>query len=339
MVSTTKRGRPKERRFADFVATLNVASKPRSVVSVRGIARLLNIDEERAKEMLEQISIGAENSTSNGFLQLASNDDGSEYLNFSDKKNAAIKPVRLTPSQAETCIKAFRHLGMPSDDSLYTKTAEAFFPVDSDEKMPASEQNAQSRVQVSKDAYKVLKTCAEAKAKADRISLESADITSPSVSFTYIGSNDEMGRSLKKVVPLALYTKENEWVVKGYDCYTKSIKDYFVSQISDCRISEDTVRVPTGANEIPQSGTVTFTCDKSVVPNVLSWPKTHFEEEFSDGRVVISADFYRGDWLAKHALALGNSISFENEDIKTEMQRIASNNLKKAASSKIKKLR
>lgn len=328
MTSTGKRGRPKERRLADFLATLNIVSQPEIVISAFGIVRLLNVSLERAEEMLDQIAFGSDGVHSEGLVNLIPDSDGDKYQNASTSE--FLKPLRLTEAQAKTCLQAFARLGITPGNPLYKKTVEAFFPVGFENTGQNSEQETRSFLTSKASNYEALMVCAKAKACAKREGIDSPNIVSPIVSITYAGTNDEMGKSFKRIVPLSFYTKDDSWFIRAYDCDSKTAKDYTVALIKECRLENEMATVPTGNPDAPQSGNVTLTCEKDALPRVLAWQKAHLVTENDDGSAYVSVGFYRGTWLAKHIMALGDSVSFDNNAIKKEMRAIARNNLKKA---------
>lgn len=316
---TKRRGRPPEHRLGDILAVMNVLARANSLANISEVACLLDMSEERANQILEQLCSQHDKDTT-PLLPLCSTQNKGEYMRIDAPGSAKIKPLRLSAQQAAQCTIAFDEIGLSTTDSLRQKTVESFYPPEKTN-LPDPKPRESSL-----EIGKVLKTCAVSLAQAKRIDFAVPSAQAPEVTFKYRGANDQIERT-RHVVPTALHVVDGSWIVEAFDLDARSARTFRASLIKECALTNTQRTIPLGAQERPEGGTVELLCDQNAAARVLSWDGARVVSQ-EGNKTRIEVPYFRGDWLPRHVLALGSGVSYTNSHLRSEVKAVAQDNLK-----------
>lgn len=317
------RGRPVEHRLGDIIAAINLLTQAGSLVNVYDMAHLLALDEVRAAEILEQLC-GQHGDTTTPLLPLCSTQIEGEYMRIDAPGSAKFKPLRLTPKQAAECTLALDELGLGCSNTLRTKIVEDFYPQGA-EGLPEPKPR-----ETSLEIGKALELCARSLAQAKRADNEVPSATAPVVTFKYQGANDKIVRT-RNVVPTAIHCLDSSWIVEAFDLDARAARTFRASLMKECALTGTSKTISLDSQDRPDGGTVELLCTPEAAAKVLTWDGAKIVEQ-KGKQTLIRVPYFRGDWLPRHVLALGSSISYKSPTLHREVRAIAQENLKRAAS-------
>lgn len=363
------RGRPTEHRLGENLAVAFALMREGAITDPKDISKLIGLNEDRALSILENLrdSHAAQGQSPEPILALYS-PGPNEFARIGGQTP---KRLRLTPTQAQACATALDSLGFTAEDPLRRSLEKAFFPVEyaapqsevqptiSDETRQALLICARSIAQGERVTSKAPEEpdapdpdqAAPGKANASRKNhigqegktqaqdiavTESAEVIQAPLAFEYFGENDrEMNKEHKRrFVPLSFKIIDGEWHVYGFDVDAKAARTHRADGMKNLRQEGPRVSVPVSNLEHPGEGRARLSCDKSIKGRVLSLEGAEvsgFDEE--TGRIIVEVPYYRGEWLPRQLLSLGNLVTIigneaADANLAKEMKAVAEKDIK-----------
>lgn len=342
----SRRGRPVEHRLAEDIAILSLLSQAGSSTSPRELAALLGCDETRAADALRSLSTEVVVPTSadevlGPLLPLCSDGAGGRVRRL-DVATTRMRPLRLTGRQAQACSAALDHAGIPATDPLRRRVEAAFWPnggpTSTDVPNPAGQGDAHKGAPADPHAAdeprdpdapprEALEACARALLGQRRTGDGGALVEGHPLTFGYRGANDQITRS-RRAVPLRIRIDE-EWLVDCFDLDARATRTFRLALMEGPRIEPGRARVPVSGAERPDGGCVTLTCRGGATNEVLAWEGARVIAQTGD-TTTIEVPYYRGDWLPRHVISLGDQVTHDSPRLAEEMRDIAREDLGRA---------
>lgn len=339
------KGRPVDRSFGDTIAVLWCLSRRGATTSPDDLSDLLGITPKRARRLLDIISTETleKNDEVKGPLVSLCEVGTTRQVRRLIPAEAQLPALRLTPNQAEACAHALDVLGAEKGSELRERVERSFFPIDS----PSASSGARGgrgggdgqcrrdgqggqvtdNSQPLSPQLDTLVLCALSlvRAKPDE---DGAMVQAAALTFGYQGSNDSIVRT-RRVVPLNLRLQDETWLMDGFDLDARGTRSFLVPLMQTPRLSDTPVTVPLTGTDHPDGGTVTLLCSPTAARAALSWEGARQDGRDGD-RVRIIVPYYRGDWLPRRLLALGEEVSHTSKRLEREMRDIANADLRNA---------
>lgn len=353
------RGRPVEHRLGDVVAAFNVLSVGKTIVNVQDIASLLDIDFDWAAEIIDKLD-NPPTPDLDSLLPLTPNTDRfgnpipGEFKSFSGTKTARIKPLRLTDAQASVCREALDTCGADQCNPLRQAIEAAFFPVlDNTNDLNKNAVTVSVPTSTTNTTFTALYICASSIAQAQRVESDIPKINAPIVTFGYKGQNDLLPRPrTRRVIPTAIRLEHDIWEIEAIDLdalasYKRQLernkkeipptpkRTFHAHKIENPQIEHNNhgqinyETVPVISKEMPAGNYVTLVCKPHVVSHVLSWDDARLVS-IGKNSATIKVPYFRGSWLPRRVLALGDTVTCTNKLLKEELRYIAEELLERA---------
>lgn len=332
------RGRPRATGLGSDLAALYVLAREGSMTSPSELSSLLDISERRASEALQAISTESvirahDDEVLGPIVSLCSTGERGEVKRVDVPGYGRVRQLRLTPGQADTCSLALDWLGLPRTSRLRERLERAFYPMPEPVSHPVepAESRDQAREPINAaDATKArnLETCARAMARTSRTDEDSHSARGPVLSFGYHGTNDPMSRT-RRTVALRLRTHEGELMLDAYDLDAHGERTFQVGLMAHPRLGDEPHVVPLGEGGGRDGRLVRLSCRGAVTEVVLGWEGVRVVSR-GKGTTVAEIPYFRGDWLPRQLLSLGNLVTVEDDELLGEMRDIARSDLARA---------
>lgn len=230
------------------------------------------------------------------------------------------EPEHAEPAHAEPAHAGPAHAGPAHAEHAHAEPAPQGRRQDAD---PAPQEH-----ELDPGALPALVVCARSQVSARAGAGDPSVVEQRAISFSYQGNNDQITRT-RRAVPRAARLHEGQWLVDAYDLDARAPRSFLANRMESPKLLDKTVCVPREASEVPGQGSVRLSCTAKAAARVRSWPGAR-EQEHGEDAVVIEVPYYRGDWLPRHLLALGDQVSFDNPELSTAMREIAEDDLRRA---------
>ena len=332
------RGRPRAAGLGEDIAALCVLAREGSTTSATDLAALLDIGERRAQETLRTIS--TETVVSSGaddvlgpIVPLCNVGENGRVTRIDAPSHARMRQLRLTPTQADAASTALDRLGIAPSAEVRKSLAAAFFPklIQEDQgvrKDAASRDAAATGAPHAPSASHTLETCARAIVRGTRTCTDAHNVRGPVLSFGYRGANDPMTRT-RRVVALRLRVHEGEVMLDAYDLDARGGRTFRVGQMEHPALGEARHTVPVCSEGKTSERVVRVSCRGSATDKVLGWEGVHILSR-GKGTTVVEVPYFRGDWLPRRLLSLGDLVTIDDEGLLREMRAIAREDLDRA---------
>ena len=332
------RGRPRAAGLGEDIAALCVLAREGSTTSATDLAALLDIGERRAQETLRTIS--TETVVSSGaddvlgpIVPLCNVGENGRVTRIDAPSHARMRQLRLTPTQADAASTALDRLGIAPSAEVRKSLEAAFFPklIQEDQgvrKDAASRDAAATGAPHAPSASHTLETCARAIVRGTRTRTDAHNVRGPVLSFGYRGANDPMTRT-RRVVALRLRVHEGEVMLDAYDLDARGGRTFRVGQMEHPALGEARHTVPVGSEGKTSERVVRVSCRGSATDKVLGWEGVHILSR-GKGTTVVEVPYFRGDWLPRRLLSLGDLVTIDDEGLLREMRAIAREDLDRA---------
>lgn len=332
------RGRPRAAGLGEDIAALCVLAREGSTTSATDLAALLDIGERRAQETLRTIS--TETVVSSGaddvlgpIVPLCNVGANGRVTRIDAPSHARMRQVRLTPTQADAASTALDRLGIAPSAEVRKSLEAAFFPklIQEDQgvrKDAASRDAAATGAPHAPSASHTLETCARAIVRGTRTCTDAHNVRGPVLSFGYRGANDPMTRT-RRVVALRLRVHEGEVMLDAYDLDARGGRTFRVGQMEHPALGEARHTVPVCSEGKTSERVVRVSCRGSATDKVLGWEGVHILSR-GKGTTVVEVPYFRGDWLPRRLLSLGDLVTIDDEGLLREMRAIAREDLDRA---------
>jgi len=332
------RGRPHAAGLGEDIAALCVLAREGSTTSATDLAALLDIGERRAQETLRTIS--TETVVSSGaddvlgpIVPLCNVGENGRVTRIDAPSHARMRQLRLTPTQADAASTALDRLGIAPSAEVRKSLEAAFFPklIQEDQgvrKDAASRDAAATGAPHAPSASHTLETCARAIVRGTRTCTDAHNVRGPVLSFGYRGANDPMTRT-RRVVALRLRVHEGEVMFDAYDLDARGGRTFRVGQMEHPALGEARHTVPVCSEGKTSERVVRVSCRGSATDKVLSWEGVHILSR-GKGTTVVEVPYFRGDWLPRRLLSLGDLVTIDDEGLLREMRAIAREDLDRA---------
>ena len=332
------RGRPRAAGLGEDIAALCVLAREGSTTSATDLAALLDIGERRAQETLRTIS--TETVVSSGaddvlgpIVPLCNVGENGRVTRIDAPSHARMRQLRLTPTQADAASTALDRLGIAPSAEVRKSLEAAFFPklIQEDQgvrKDAASRDAAATGAPHAPSASHTLETCARAIVRGTRTRTDAHNVRGPVLSFGYRGANDPMTRT-RRVVALRLRVHEGEVMLDAYDLDARGGRTFRVGQMEHPALGEARHTVPVCSEGKTSERVVRVSCRGSATDKVLGWEGVHILSR-GKGTTVVEVPYFRGDWLPRRLLSLGDLVTIDDEGLLREMRAIAREDLDRA---------
>lgn len=332
------RGRPRAAGLGEDIAALCVLAREGSTTSATDLAALLDIGERRAQETLRTIS--TEKVVSSGaddvlgpIVPLCNVGENGRVTRIDAPSHARMRQLRLTPTQADAASTALDRLGIAPSAEVRKSLEAAFFPklIQEDQgvrKDAASRDAAATGAPHAPSASHTLETCARAIVRGTRTCTDAHNVRGPVLSFGYRGANDPMTRT-RRVVALRLRVHEGEVMLDAYDLDARGGRTFRVGQMEHPALGEARHTVPVCSEGKTSERVVRVSCRGSATDKVLGWEGVHILSR-GKGTTVVEVPYFRGDWLPRRLLSLGDLVTIDDEGLLREMRAIAREDLDRA---------
>lgn len=332
------RGRPHAAGLGEDIAALCVLAREGSTTSATDLAALLDIGERRAQETLRTIS--TETVVSSGaddvlgpIVPLCNVGENGRVTRIDAPSHARMRQLRLTPTQADAASTALDRLGIAPSAEVRKSLEAAFFPklIQEDQgvrKDAASRDAAATGAPHAPSASHTLETCARAIVRGTRTCTDAHNVRGPVLSFGYRGANDPMTRT-RRAVALRLRVHEGEVMFDAYDLDARGGRTFRVGQMEHPALGEARHTVPVGSEGKTSERVVRVSCRGSATDKVLGWEGVHILSR-GKGTTVVEVPYFRGDWLPRRLLSLGDLVTIDDEGLLREMRAIAREDLDRA---------
>lgn len=332
------RGRPHAAGLGEDIAALCVLAREGSTTSATDLAALLDIGERRAQETLRTIS--TETVVSSGaddvlgpIVPLCNVGENGRVTRIDAPSHARMRQLRLTPTQADAASTALDRLGIAPSAEVRKSLEAAFFPklIQEDQgvrKDAASRDAAATGAPHAPSASHTLETCARAIVRGTRTCTDAHNVRGPVLSFGYRGANDPMTRT-RRVVALRLRVHEGEVMFDAYDLDARGGRTFRVGQMEHPALGEARHTVPVCSEGKTSERVVRVSCRGSATDKVLGWEGVHILSR-GKGTTVVEVPYFRGDWLPRRLLSLGDLVTIDDEGLLREMRAIAREDLDRA---------
>lgn len=325
------RGRPQDTRLGEDLAALFLLSRDGAQTSVGALAQQLQVTHERAGELLRAlISTGDDTSGETSTPLVPLSIVGRDTLRRTDSTSDASgvpRTLRLTAPEAEAVADALDQLGLDEKSSLRTFVERDLFPVGYVRERP-------KKAEIERGVWPQLELCARSLARAKADADDTTYVHQPVITFKYRGDNDLDKVRTRFAVPRALRLSEEHWVTDAYDIQANGVRTFLLFRMENAAFSQEpgmqTRCVPV-RTEKKGGRYVRLTCTSSVAQRVLAWEGAR-QLGSSDERdeVVIEVPYYRADWLPRHLMALGRSVSWDDAELDESVRDIANEDLTRA---------
>lgn len=332
------RGRPRAAGLGEDIAALCVLAREGSTTSATDLAALLDIGERRAQETLRTIS--TETVVSSGaddvlgpIVPLCNVGENGRVTRIDAPSHARMRQLRITPTQADAASTALDRLGIAPSAEVRKSLEAAFFPklIQEDQgvrKDAASRDAAATGAPHAPSASHTLETCARAIVRGTRTCTDAHNVRGPVLSFGYRGANDPMTRT-RRVVALRLRVHEGEVMLDAYDLDARGGRTFRVGQMEHPALGEARHTVPVCSEGKTSERVVRVSCRGSATDKVLGWEGVHILSR-GKGTTVVEVPYFRGDWLPRRLLSLGDLVTIDDEGLLREMRAIAREDLDRA---------
>ncbi|WP_308002142.1 WYL domain-containing protein [uncultured Parolsenella sp.] len=332
------RGRPRAAGLGEDIAALCVLAREGSTTSATDLAALLDIGERRAQETLRTIS--TETVVSSGaddvlgpIVPLCNVGENGRVTRIDAPSHVRMRQLRLTPTQADAASTALDRLGIAPSAEVRKSLEAAFFPklIQEDQgvrKDAASRDAAATGAPHAPSASHTLETCARAIVRGTRTCTDAHNVRGPVLSFGYRGANDPMTRT-RRVVALRLRVHEGEVMLDAYDLDARGGRTFRVGQMEHPALGEARHTVPVCSEGKTSERVVRVSCRGSATDKVLGLEGVHILSR-GKGTTVVEVPYFRGDWLPRRLLSLGDLVTIDDEGLLREMRAIAREDLDRA---------
>ena len=298
---------------------------------------------------------GQPEGTPDPILPLYETGDGETYTRFDIEGGRRLLPLRLTHDQSVALDAALDRLGLPGDGGVRVSLRKAFWPVSpSQDDVDARAQNDRGGSEDNRSnspnntggdgsepesspraVADALLACGLSMARAQAPTRSRTQApprhdphAQPIVTFGYRGDNDLRPRT-RRVLPKGVRIVDGRWVVDAYDLDARSMRTFRAERMTGASLSQETASAPRRPDTTPDGGFVRLICRGPACGEVASWPGARVVAE-RPGQLTIEVPYYRGDWLPRHVLALGRSVTHDSELLTGEMADLARLDLERA---------
>lgn len=332
------RGRPRGTELGTDLAVLYVLARDGATTSSSELSSLLGITERQAREALRTISTESviharDDEVLGPIVSLCNTGERDEVQRVDAPGYGGLRQLRLTASQARACTRALDRLGLPRGSRLRIELERAFYPISerTPHPMETGETYEETHGPVSPaDAARAhtLETCARAIARTSRTGKDPHLARGPELSFGYHGANDPMSRT-RRTVALRLRMHEGEVVLDAFDLDARGGRTFLVGRMERPTLANELHTVPLAEGGTRDGRLVRLSCRGTATEVVLGWEGARVVSR-GKGTTVAEVPYFRGDWLPRQLLSLGQLVSVDDEELLAEMRDIARDDLARA---------
>lgn len=342
------RGRPFDTSLAEELSVTHLLGRPGAQGSISDIASALLVTNERAQTLVDKLTselVTAHDEVLGPALPVYTSGTHEHLCLLPASGATTTTHLRLTEAQAQALLTAWRRLGIDPSDSRPSSLADSFFPLEmthgegvddagqaaadipDDASAAAGEDTKPAPVaQAHPTSLGALEVCASSIATAQPCETDDDLIWQTPIEFRYQGENDLIARG-RRAVPRHLYLTDEGFAADCHDLDARATRTFLLPRMRDVRLAHKSEQAPValGVNSNIETY-VRVLCTEDGARTVRSWNGAR-AAGIEDGLEAFDVPYFRGDWLPRNLMALGDKARCDNPDLREEMRAIAEEDL------------